>query len=105
MVLALQPPKEILMGYKFNSQETRQRLAERDGGFYCHYCGCKLIEDNSLAKKIKKIGKMTITSFEFPPEKKEITVDHAIPRYQGGTHDIDNLVLSCKSCNSSKGIK
>ncbi len=28
-----------------------------------------------------------------------------IPLARGGTHDIDNLVPACASCNSSKGAK
>ena len=103
-------PKAILfnqvegMGYKYNSQETREKIAERDGGFYCHYCGCVLIKDNRLARKVEQNGNITITSYEFPSDQKQITVDHVVPRYYGGKHNIDNLVLSCKSCNSSKGI-
>ena len=93
------------MSYKFNSQETRQRLANRDGGFYCYYCGCTLIEDNRLARKIRLTDTERIISYQFPPNKKEITVDHVIPRIAGGKHAIENLVLSCRSCNSNKGIK
>lgn len=32
-----------------------------------------------------------------------LTIDHVIPRSQGGTNDISNLVLACADCNSSKG--
>ena len=31
------------------------------------------------------------------------SVDHIVPRSQGGTDDDDNLQLLCRSCNSSKG--
>jgi 5-methylcytosine-specific restriction endonuclease McrA len=30
-------------------------------------------------------------------------VDHVHPRVLGGTDDLDNLVASCRRCNSSKG--
>jgi 5-methylcytosine-specific restriction endonuclease McrA len=31
------------------------------------------------------------------------TADHLIPRSQGGTHDLANLVPSCLPCNQSRG--
>jgi CRISPR/Cas system Type II protein with McrA/HNH and RuvC-like nuclease domain len=31
--------------------------------------------------------------------------EHIIPRSRGGPDSIDNLVLSCKSCNMKKGIR
>jgi 5-methylcytosine-specific restriction endonuclease McrA len=33
------------------------------------------------------------------------TLDHLIPLAKGGTHGVINLVLSCRSCNASKGSK
>lgn len=35
----------------------------------------------------------------------ELSVDHLIPRFKGGTDNAENLVCCCKSCNSSKGKK
>jgi 5-methylcytosine-specific restriction endonuclease McrA len=34
-----------------------------------------------------------------------LAVDHLLPRSKGGRHAGDNMVWSCKSCNSSKGSK
>lgn len=32
------------------------------------------------------------------------SVEHVIPKSAGGSDDLDNLVLSCKSCNSRKAL-
>lgn len=32
-------------------------------------------------------------------------IDHVIPKSRGGSNDLDNLVLTCKSCNSRKGAR
>ena len=34
--------------------------------------------------------------------KSQITVDHIIPRADGGTNDIENLQLLCGRCNQRK---
>lgn len=45
----------------------------------CSYCGCALTD--------KK------------------TIDHIVPLTKGGTNALNNLVVCCRSCNSSKGAK
>jgi 5-methylcytosine-specific restriction endonuclease McrA len=32
-----------------------------------------------------------------------LTIDHVVPRSQGGTNDPNNLLPACKPCNESKG--
>lgn len=54
-------------------KDQRIRVLKRDG-YICAYCGQEADQ-----------------------------VDHVIPRKIGGTHDLDNLVACCKSCNSKKG--
>lgn len=34
-----------------------------------------------------------------------LSIDHLIPRKKGGIDEGDNLILACRSCNSSKGKK
>jgi 5-methylcytosine-specific restriction endonuclease McrA len=66
---------------KINRRPLRPELVryvnERDNGV-CHHCGVKV-------------------------EKGEI--DHLHPWSRGGTDEPDNLVLSCRSCNRSKGSR
>lgn len=35
--------------------------------------------------------------------KKQLTLDHVIPRSKGGKHTWDNVVIACERCNSYKG--
>lgn len=51
----------------------------------CFYCGTRLV-----------IG--LDGSFQ-----SHATVEHILPRHQGGTNDLPNLALACKSCNQEKG--
>jgi 5-methylcytosine-specific restriction endonuclease McrA len=55
---------------------SRRNLYKRDG-MTCQYCGCK-------------------------PGSEELTVDHVIPRSQGGGTTWDNCVLACVECNRKK---
>jgi len=43
----------------------------------CYYCGCRVVH-------------------------RELTMDHLIPLTRGGRSTRDNLVPSCKSCNTKK---
>lgn len=36
-------------------------------------------------------------------DPKELTIDHVFSRSKGGDNDMDNIIMVCKSCNSSKG--
>lgn len=53
---------------------TRKEIFARDG-WHCVYCG---------------------------RETRDLTLDHVIPRHQGGEHTWENLVSACKPCNHRK---
>jgi len=59
-----------------NIRASRLRVYKRDG-YECVYCG----------------------------SKKELTVDHVIPKSKGGGNEWTNLVTSCFKCNLKKGDK
>jgi 5-methylcytosine-specific restriction endonuclease McrA len=60
-----------------SSKSIRERVFSRDK-FSCRYCGANL-------------------------ERGTPTIDHIVPRCQGGGDDLDNLATCCSTCNSSKG--
>jgi 5-methylcytosine-specific restriction endonuclease McrA len=35
----------------------------------------------------------------------DLTLDHLVPRAQGGDHSVKNLATACRSCNSRKGAR
>lgn len=55
---------------------SRQNLFKRDGN-QCQYCG----------------------------SKKDLTIDHVLPKSRGGQSTWTNLTAACKRCNSLKGDK
>ena len=58
---------------------TRRNIYERDNG-KCQYCG----KDISIS---------------------QLTFDHVMPRSRGGLTTWENIVASCKDCNTRKGNK
>lgn len=62
--------------------ERRLAIYLRDT-FTCQYCGCDL---HSAAAS-------------------EVTLDHLIPRSEGGNNRNENLVTACRRCNSSRGLR
>jgi 5-methylcytosine-specific restriction endonuclease McrA len=44
-------------------------------------------------------------SCQYCGSNKHLTLDHVIPRSQGGQHTWDNVVIACERCNSRKGDK
>lgn len=62
-------------------------LVERDGGMVCFYCERPIDDGQDVALRQKA------------------TVDHVIPRTDGGPSQDWNLVLSCYACNRRKGIR
>lgn len=64
------------------------QIAERDGGYYCFYCGCELAPHGDWGSELPRAY-----------------VDHATPKSRGGSSTLDNFVLACSPCNCSKNNK
>ena len=63
---------------------TRDQLVRRSGG-RCEYCG----------EQVDFTG----------TGDRQATIDHVLPRSQGGTDVLANLKLACKACNQDKGAQ
>lgn len=72
--------------------EWGQRLASRDGGWICHYCGLPLVRAQPKKQEILRSHGYGIA-----------TVDHKNPSSRGGRDCLHNFVLACRRCNQEKG--
>ncbi len=66
------------------SKKIRAKLAKRDGGWFCCWCKQKVREDVPASCKSKA------------------TIEHVIPRSEGGVSAMSNYALACLGCNSSR---
>lgn len=69
--------------------------AYREGRWNIH----DLLEFN--VEKIRQNNYCWYCGKEMEPSK--LTKDHVFPRSKGGDNDMDNIIMVCKTCNSSKG--
>ena len=58
--------------------------------------------DSSLHKKIFQIDNYECV---YCGSKRDLSIDHIIPRSCGGSDDIDNLVTACMTCNRKKNAR
>lgn len=52
---------------------------------------------------LKENDKITCFCCKKSLSAEDASIDHFIPKSRGGTDDVDNLVLMCRSCNQIKG--
>src|SRR5688500_15528955 len=77
-------------------------IAERDMGWRCSYCYKPLDPSHAgmfYREAIALNGSTYQQCFFYDDQP---CVDHVVPRTLGGPTELDNLVLSCRSCNSRK---
>ena len=77
---AIPRPSVIRLVYMIKRPRPRVRLTRREvfmrDQYTCQYCGLKT---------------------------RDLTLDHVIPRTQGGRTSWENLVTACRACNHTKG--
>lgn len=69
-------------------QRLGTELAQRDGGWYCYYCGDEVHPDPDRVDSLHK--------------PKQATIDHKTPLSRGGADSKRNTVIACKDCNDEK---
>lgn len=69
---------------------TRAKVFERDR-MTCFYCEEMCVRTPEGASAYD------------PIRQREPTIDHIIPRIDGGSSRIENLVTACRRCNTLKG--
>jgi 5-methylcytosine-specific restriction endonuclease McrA len=107
------------MAYKRNKMPGKRRkklvsqLIERDG-LLCAYCGTQLTDIFQFDYAVRaRYGRDASVTYAKGDElitipytvSKPPHIDHIIPVSRGGKNNLENLVLSCQSCNSKKGAK
>lgn len=78
-----------------HSEYVNWEVIYRRDGNRCHICG----------KQVNKKDFTRTTEGRFVAGPKYPTVDHVMPKSKGGGHDMKNLKLAHKSCNSKKNAK
>jgi 5-methylcytosine-specific restriction endonuclease McrA len=80
----------------------REFIADRDGGWFCHYCGRPLanIDGGETQSCLYTWGRHEHPNGLCFPE-----LDHVVAQARGGSNYVDNLVLACggrDGCNQVK---
>lgn len=88
-------------------QKLTKQVFVRDKG-RCVYCKSKVFLRRFCShKNVKKIVNHDVYSLFWLNGKIRVlpqgTMDHVIPKSQGGDYSLENLVLSCYSCNQRRG--
>jgi len=74
--------------YRLQKEQMMSRLAARDGGWRCRYCGVSLKDPTNRPRQHQKNWKLP-------------TIDHVIPLSKGGADTEENMVLACNGYEDS----
>lgn len=81
-------------------------LSERDGGWYCHYCGIALDGEDPIVGEPREIYDVRAKAWNRDGILiRSAQVDHILATSKGGKSRPENLVLSCDVCNARKASK
>lgn len=86
------------------SKDNAIFLANRDGGWVCHYCKVPVGFAEDIGE-LKTIGGQAFYQISRDSTVKLFSIDHKTPKSKGGSDDLSNLLLTCRKCNQRKGKK
>ncbi len=96
--------KQYMRGYLYqyyrNLDNLRVKNEFRRKHYYTISIVQKVFEDN-----IKEFGTLTCIYCFSPLEFGKDTIDHLVPVSRMGDNSYENMVISCRVCNSTKGAK
>lgn len=86
------------------TSEVRAAVIARDG-MICQLCGCEVVPGSDLYRvaTTREVGSPYLPVMPAGHYRRMLTLDHIVPRSKGGAHDVDNLRVTCMSCNSTRG--
>ena len=89
------------------SYEIKLKRNKREKGVNAHACEIEYRKQRKGSKKRKRLVKRDPHCFycRIPLNFYNSTLDHKVPKSKGGKNNIENLALSCYSCNSRKSSK
>lgn len=92
-----------------------EKLKEKNKGWICHYCGCKLLTPEELTDDKGRYKYQAVYWRDLYPNQRKkwpkldytkVPVrDHMIPQSRKGPTQLWNLILCCMRCNSRKNNK
>ena len=84
------------MAMKSGIPGSMRRRVFREGAYTCSICGLT-----------GKESKQRNGAYSHPTHIPDVwlSIDHIVPKSQGGSHDRCNLRVLCTSCNTKKGVK
>lgn len=98
-------------GHRGSDHRRLHKVAQRSD-WACHYCGVSILDYQDIdwvaSGQLRRpprgyAAAVTLTASRPELEWQMATVDHVVPRAEGGRSTMTNTVAACRRCNAGKG--
>jgi 5-methylcytosine-specific restriction endonuclease McrA len=89
--------------YRFDPEFRAKEIARRQAQDYSYVPSDGTLTPSVLCRLFAEAKACAYC--HVPMRSGDKALDHIHPRSKGGAHSLDNVLVCCKSCNSSKGDK